>query len=176
MIPLLAAVLSMHPTHIVLTPPVTATDPTLAYMGRLVGGKWITEGRFVAEFTYEWRIPGKAIRGLGVIAKGTPQELPAESLYGWDPEKKTAYYVDFHGHDTVYKGDVRLEDGKAVGEFQRVVGPAEAIYRFTAELPHDDTLISTLYAKQGDKWVKVHALTFKRHRSTAGPANHPFAL
>src|SRR5206468_12833305 len=80
-----------------------ALDPALEMLGRMVGGTWRTTGDFVAEFKYEWRVKGKAIRAVGVIAKGTKDEFPAEALYGWDAEAKRVYYLDFHGHETIYK-------------------------------------------------------------------------
>ena len=60
---LLAAVLWMFPytppAGPIMAPPAAraeaAIDPALDLMGRLVGGKWVTEGSFVAEFTFEWR-------------------------------------------------------------------------------------------------------------------------
>jgi len=57
-------------------------------LGRMVGGTWRTTGDFVAEFKYEWRVKGKAIRAVGVIARARRTSFPAEALYGWDPEAR----------------------------------------------------------------------------------------
>jgi len=108
-------------------------DPALDMLGRMVGGTWRTTGTFVAEFKYEWRIKGKAIRALGVIAKGTKDEFPAEALYGWDADAKKVYYLDIHGHSTVYKGLTEVKDGKFVGEFDGLIGD-KGHYRFEDEL------------------------------------------
>ncbi len=139
-------------------------DPALDMLGRLVGGTWRTTGPFIAEFRYEWRVQGKAIRAVGVIAKGTKDEFPAESLYGWDPDAKKVYYLDFHGHQTIYKGWAEAKGGKFTGEFEGLVG-AKGHYRFEDELTDDDTLVASLFGKdKSGNWVSVHTLTFKRHR------------
>jgi len=141
-----------------------ALDPALEMLGRMVGGTWRTTGDFVAEFKYEWRVRGKAIRAVGVIAKGTKDEFPAEALYGWDAQAKKVYYMDFHGHETVYKGLVEVKGGKFTGEFGGLVGDS-GHYRFEDELTDNDTLAATLFGQDKDgKWVKLHSLTFKRHK------------
>ncbi|HLJ56014.1 MAG TPA: hypothetical protein VKT77_13325 [Chthonomonadaceae bacterium] len=137
-------------------------DPALETLGRMVGGTWRTTGAFVAEFKYEWRVPGKAIRAVGVIAKGTKDEIAAEALYGWDAEAKRVYYLDFHGHDTIYKGLVEMKDGKFTGEFGGLVGD-KGVYRFEDKLVDDDTLAAAMFARDKEgKWVKIHSFTFKR--------------
>ena len=139
-----------------------AIDPALEMLGRMTGGTWRTTGDFVAEFKYEWRIKGKAIRAVGVIAKGTPQEFPAEALYGWDPEAKKVYYLDIHGHETVYKGWAEVKNGKFVGDFEGIIGE-KGHYRFEDELVDNDTLNATLLGRDKEgKWAKLHSLTFKR--------------
>ena len=141
-----------------------AIDPALDMLGRMVGGTWRTTGDFVAELKYEWRIKGKAVRGVGVIAKGTKDEFPAESLYGWDAEAKKVYYLDIHGHDTVYKGWAEVKDGKFTGDFAGLIGD-KGHYRFEDELTDNDTLTAAMFAQNKEgKWVKIHSLTFKRHR------------
>ena len=144
-----------------------AINPAMEILGRMVGGTWRTTGSFVAEFKYEWRIKGKAIRAVGVIAKGTKDEFPAESLYGWDAEAKKVYYLDFHGHETIFKGIAEAKDGKFTGEFSGLVGD-KGTYRFEDELVDNDTLVATLFGKGKDGgWVKVHSLTFKRIKQRA---------
>ena len=141
-----------------------AIDPAMEMLGRMVGGTWRTTGSFVAEFRYEWRVKGKAIRGVGVIAKGTKDEFPSEALYGWDSAVKKVYYLDIHNHDTVYKGWVEAKDGKFTGDFAGLIGDTGS-YRFEDVFTDPDTLDATMFGKDKDgKWVKIHALTFKRHR------------
>lgn len=144
-------------------PSAEAVEPAMKLLGRMVGGVWKTEGSFKAELRYEWRVPGKAVRGIGRAAIGTPQEFIMESLYGWDPAAKKVYYVDFHGHETVYKGWAEAADGKFTGEFEGLIGDAGK-YRFADTLTDENTLSSEMFAKNkaGD-WVKIHGMTFKRH-------------
>ena len=139
-----------------------AIDPAMEILGRMVGGTWRTTGAFIAEFKYEWRIKGKAIRAVRVIAKGTKDEFPAEALYGWDAEAKKVYYLDIHGHETVYKGLAEAKDGKFTGEFSGLVGD-KGTYRFEDELIDNNTLAASLFGKNKEgAWVKLHSLTFKR--------------
>src|SRR4051794_35932222 len=62
-------------------------DPAavISKMSLLVGGTWRTTGDFVAEFQYRKVAGGKAIRGEGVIGKGTPQAMESMSMFGIDP-------------------------------------------------------------------------------------------
>ena len=134
-------------------------------LGRLVGGTWKTTGNFRREFRYEWRIPGKAIRGMGRAAIGTPQEFVMESLYGWDAAEKKVYYMDFHGADTVYKGWVEGTGSKFSGDFEGHIGD-KGHYRFTDELTDDDTMESSMFAKNKvGEWVKIHSMSWKRTRN-----------
>lgn len=139
-------------------------EPALKLLGKMVGGVWQTTGNFKAELKYEWRIPGKAIRGIGKAAIGTPDEFPMESLYGWDSAVKKVYYLDFHSNDTIYKGWVEAKGGALTGEFSGLIGDS-GTYRFTDEMPDDDTIHSSMFArKKTGEWVQIHSMTFKRHR------------
>jgi len=142
-----------------------AIDPAMDMLGRFVGGTWRTAGEFVVEFKYEWRVPGKSIRGVGVIGKGSKQEAPSESIYGWDAEAKKVYYLDCHNHDTVYKGWVVVQDGKLLGDFSGLIGD-KGDYRFENVLSDsDNTMVGTLFGKDASgKWMKLHSMTFKRIR------------
>ena len=156
--PLLTAVAPVIRQHEV------AVDPAMDMAGKLVGGTWITVGDFHAEFKYEWRIKGKALRGVGIIAKGTKEEMPSEALYGWDAEKKKVYYMDFHGASTVYKGECSLVDNKFVIDFMGLVGDT-GHYMSDTVFTDTDTFIGTIYSFGKDgKPVKLHSLTFKRHK------------
>ncbi len=143
-----------------------ATDPgfeaTMKLFGKMVGGTWATTGAFKAELKYEWRVPGKAIRGTGRAAIDTPQEFPMESLYGWDASAKKVYYLDFHGHDTIYKGLVAASGNVLNGEFEGMTGD-NGKYRFSDELKEDGTLVTTMFGKNKEgKWVSLHSMSWKR--------------
>ncbi|HEV8574208.1 MAG TPA: hypothetical protein VGR43_05810, partial [Dehalococcoidia bacterium] len=86
--------------------------PALAKVAAMVGGTWVNippdpQKPFPIEFRYEMALGGRAVRAVGVIGKGTPMETPAEAFFGWDPQNKCVYYIDFHGAETIYKGTVR---------------------------------------------------------------------
>src|ERR1700746_4059582 len=87
-----------------------AADKVLAKLAQMIGGTWANDNpRFQVEFRYEWVLDHTALRGRGIIAKGTPAEKQVESTFAWDPEKKSIYYLDCHGGNEVYKGTVTLE-------------------------------------------------------------------
>ena len=137
-------------------------ESTMKLMGKMVGGTWVTTGNFKAEMTYTWRIPGKALRGIGRAAIGTPQEFSIESLYGWDGAAKKVYYLDFHGHDTIYKGLVTADGDKLNGDFEGMTGD-NGKYRFSDEIKPDGTLESSMFGKTKEgQWVKIHSMTWKR--------------
>src|ERR1700686_1145016 len=82
-------------------------DKTLAKLSGMIGGVWVNnDPKFKVEFRYEWAFDMTAVRGIGVIDKGGPNESKVESTLGWDPVKKSVYYLDVHGGDTVYHGTV----------------------------------------------------------------------
>ena len=108
-------------------------------------------------------LQGKAIRGNGLIGVGTPGETPVETLYGWDPIAKSAYYIDFHGHDTVYKGTVKAEGNSLLFDFDTLVG-APGKYKARIDLVDTDTMRSVIMGKKGDTWVDLHVFEFKRQK------------
>src|ERR1043166_5104892 len=140
-------------------------DPALAKMASLVGGKWVLVSKddhpFIVEHSYELAMNGKAVRGIGVIGKGSPQATPVETLYGWDPVQKKTYYFDFHGHDTVYKGTVTAEQNSVSLDFDCIVG-APGKFRARIDFVDKDTFNSVIEGKRGDKWVDLHTFVFKR--------------
>src|SRR5579871_1655026 len=84
-------------------------DEALAKLAPFVGGVWANNNpSFPIEFHYEWVFDKTAIRGTGVIGKGKPGETQVESTLGWDPERKTIYYLDNHGGGSVFSGTIRF--------------------------------------------------------------------
>ncbi len=96
-------------------------DPALAKLAAMIGGVWANgDARFPVEFRYDWIFNQSAIRGIGAIG---PARTPVEVTFGFDPEKKSVYYLDFHGSERIYKGTVRLDGDNVVLEFETLVGP-----------------------------------------------------
>jgi hypothetical protein len=141
--------------------PVEAADPTLARLAAFDGQRWTSEGKIVAEFQFEKTNGGKGMRAKGVILKGTPQAMAAESIYGWDPINKNVYYFDFHGHDTVYKGTIKLVGEALESDFSGIVGDT-GHYRSKLTFPDKDHMVSSLYGQKDGNWLELHTLTFKR--------------
>lgn len=141
--------------------PIEAIDPTLVRLAALDGQRWASDGKIVAEFQFEKTSGGKGMRAKGIILKGTPQAMSAESLYGWDPINKNVYYFDFHGHDTVYKGTIKLVGEALESNFTGIVGDT-GHYRSKLTFPDKDTMVSTLSGEKDGKWIELHTLTFKR--------------
>jgi uncharacterized protein YndB with AHSA1/START domain len=143
---------------------------TLAKLSRLVGGTWVNQDpKFVVESRYEWAFGNKVIRGLGTTGKGSPLETPIEAFMGLDPVKKTVFYLDCHGGDSVYQGSVTLEGDDVIFEFATIVGPPakwHEVLRFTDA----DTMEFTIFAEKDGKWSPVVTQISKRRqpKSDAG--------
>ena len=138
-------------------------------LSRLVGGTWVNSNpKFVVENRYEWAFGGTAIRGNGVVGKGSPHESQIESILGWDPVGKSVFYVDCHGGNTVYKGTVKKEDNGLLFEFATAVGPPSK-WREIARFTDDDTMEFTIYGEKDGKWSAVHSEVLKRKSGEAGP-------
>jgi hypothetical protein len=148
--------------------PAPSLDPALEKLSALVGGTWVNvpadpQKPFVIEFRYEMALGGRAVRGVGVIGKGTQAETRTEALMGWDPVKKSVYYFDFHGDQTVYRGTIRAVGDVLETEFETVVGdPGQ--FRARDEFPDKDTLISTILGRKEGQWVELHKIRMKRRR------------
>ena len=140
-------------------------DPALEKMAALVGGKWYFQDKngFKVQHTYEMAMNGKAVRGNGIIAIGTPGEMQVETLYGWDPVAKSAYYIDFHGHDSVYKGTIKAEGNSLLLDFETLIG-APGKFKARIDLVDPNTMRSVIVGKKGDTWVDLHTFEFKRQR------------
>lgn len=142
-------------------------DPALAKMAGMIGGVWSNDNpKFRIEFRYGWAFHRTAVRGIGVIGKGGPNETPVESTFGWDPAKKTVYYLDQHGSEGVYKGTVHLDGDSLVLEFETLIGPP-ARWRSVARFPDQDTYQFTIYGRKDGKWTPVVKQTLKRKRLPA---------
>ncbi len=144
-------------------------EKTMARLSQLVGGTWVNEDpKFIVEFRYEWAFNNKAIRGLGVIGKGGPQESPGEAILGRDPVTKTVYYVDCHGGDSIFKGTVKLDGDDLLFEFATIVGKP-ASWRESLRFLDKDTMQFTIFSEKNGQWVPVVKQTSKRRQSQSGP-------
>jgi uncharacterized protein YndB with AHSA1/START domain len=139
-----------------------AKDKALAKLANFVGGVWANDNpKFKIEFRYEWVFKKSAIRGVGFIDKGGPNETEIESTIGWDPTKKAVYYVDFHGGSTLYKGTIKLDGDEMQFDFETAIGPP-AKWRSTAKFPEKDIYESTILGEKDGKWSPMVTLTLKR--------------
>src|SRR5262249_26562004 len=123
--------------------------------------------KFVVEARYEWAFGKTAIRGLGVIDKGGPTETHIEAILGFDPVSKTAFYLDCHGGDKVFKGTVKLDGDDAIFDFATLIG-TPAKWREVASFPEKDVLQFTVFGEKAGKWVPVVKQTWKRKVAEAG--------
>jgi hypothetical protein len=140
-------------------------DPTLAKMATMIGGVWTNDNpQFRVEFRYDWAFNKSAVRGLGVIDKGGKQETPVEATFGFDPVKKSVYYLDLHGSERIYKGGVRFDGDTVVLEFETLVGPP-AKWRSLGKFPDNDTYEFTVFSDKNGQWEPVVKQTLKRKQS-----------
>jgi len=141
--------------------------PVLAKMAEMIGGVWSNDNpKFRVEFRYDWAFNQTAVRGIGVLDKGGANETPVEITFGWDPDKKTAYYLDHHGSERVYKGTVRLDGDSVVLEFETLIGPP-AKWRSVGKFADKDIYQFTIYGDKNGKWVPVVEQTLKREQPRA---------
>jgi uncharacterized protein YndB with AHSA1/START domain len=147
------------------TAPAAKIDPTLAKLSEMIGGTWTNDNpKFKVEFRYEWTFNKTAVRGLGVIDKGGPNETAVESTMGWDPVKKTVYYLDLHGSSTVYKGTITPDGDLLRFDFETLIGPP-AKWRSEAKFPDKDTYQFTVFGEKDGKWAPVVTQTLKRRQT-----------
>jgi uncharacterized protein YndB with AHSA1/START domain len=144
------------------TAPQKPLDPALVKMAKMIGGVWSNDSpKFRVEFRYEWVFNQTAVRGTGILDKGGANEVPVEATFGWDPDKKTVYYLDHHGSERLYKGTVRLDGDSVVLEFETLIGPP-ARWRSVGRFPDEDTYQFTIYGDKNGKWTPVVEQTLKR--------------
>jgi uncharacterized protein YndB with AHSA1/START domain len=137
-------------------------DKAFAKLSNFIGGVWVNNNpKFKIEFRYEWVFKKTAIRGVGFIDKGGPNETVIESTIGWDPTKKAVYYVDFHGGSTLYKGTIKLDGDEMQFDFETAIGPPGK-WRSTAKFPEKDIYESTILGEKDGKWSPMVTLTLKR--------------
>src|SRR5206468_1421151 len=103
------------------------------------------------------------VRSHGVIDKGGPGETETEQLFGWDPVKRSVYYIDFHGDQDVFKGTVMPRESRLELDFERIVG-SPARWRATIETPSPDRMVFTLFDPKEGEWVKRFSVEYRRQR------------
>jgi uncharacterized protein YciI len=161
--------------------PAADADPVIKELGKLVGGTWIARlgpnKDYIVDGKAEWTAHGRALRWTGAIGSGRPDSIQIASMMGWDPIKKRVYYLDSHGHDTVYKGSVRKDGDKLVYEFETIVGP-DGKWKNEQTMPDKDTLHSQLWQWREGKWVKAgeEGITFMRETSTEQKAHFIYLI
>jgi uncharacterized protein YndB with AHSA1/START domain len=142
-------------------------DDTLAKLSNLIGGVWSNDNpKFRVEFRYDWAFKQTAVRGIGTIDKGGPNETPVEATFGWDPDKKNVYYLDHHGSERVYKGTARLDGDNVILEFETAIGPP-AKWRSVGKFVDKDTYQFTISGEKDGKWSAVVEQTLKRKQPPA---------
>jgi hypothetical protein len=137
-------------------------DPTLSKFASMIGGTWTNDNpKFLVEFKYDWAFHKRAIRGTGFIAKGSPNEIEVEAFFGWDPVRKSVYYLDIHGGSGIFKGTGKLDGDTIVLEFETIVG-APAQWRSVGRFPDRDTYEFKIYGQKDGQWVQKVEQKLKR--------------
>jgi hypothetical protein len=135
-----------------------------ATLAQFVGGTWSNDNpKFLVEFKYQWALNKTVIRGTGNIDKGGKYDAHVESNFGWDPAKKKVYYLDFHGGEQVFYGNVRAKGNELHYEFEAIVGQT-AKWRSDGKFTNPDTYEFEIFGEKDGKWVPVVKQTLKRHR------------
>jgi hypothetical protein len=145
-------------------PAASERDQALAKLAPLIGGVWTNgDAKFPVEFRYQWALNKTAIRGTGTIGKGTKAETPVEATVGWDPAKKSLYYLDFHGGERIFYGTITPKGDELHYEFDTLVGPA-AKFRSVAKFPDADTYAFEIFGQKEGQWAPIVKQTLKRSK------------
>jgi hypothetical protein len=126
-------------------------DPTYNQLKRLVGGVWHAKLEKVdVESTWKLGADGISLIGETLIGKDTKTPFTLMARFGWDPVAKQVYYLDAHGHDTVYFGHAAMEDKDVMIAFKTLVGSPSS-FLFRSAFLTDDSYEATLYADDNGK-------------------------
>ena len=140
-------------------------DPTLVKLSNFVGGMWTNDDpKFRVEFKYDWHFKKSAIRSVGHVDKGGPKETPVEATLGYDPARKSVYYLDLHGSESVYKGTVRADGDALTFEFESIVG-APGKWRSVGKFTDSDTYDFTIFGEKAGEWQPIVKQTLKRKKA-----------
>lgn len=137
--------------------------PALEFAHRLCGGTWkLVQSQIEAEFRFLKAQDGQIVEGQGTVT-ANDHTTRVFSRFGWDPIKKSVFYLDMHNNDCVYFGHVWVQDGIWINHFKTLVG-TEAEFIQEATLAGRHLLDSHLYSV-GTDGVKnlVEHMIFHRH-------------
>ncbi len=134
-------------------------EPVMSELRKLVGGTW-KNGPVEQEFTEE----KGTIRGLVVVARGTPNEFKLRPTLGWDDRAKKVFYLDDHGGKSVYFGHIVKNGDRLFWEFESIVG-TPGKWRLWTWFAGPDEYCSKMDEWKDGKWSTVSKLsTLKRSR------------
>jgi hypothetical protein len=97
------------------------------------------------------------------IDKGGKYDTMVEATFGWDPARKTVYYVDFHGGEQVFFGKVQVKGDELRYDFETIVGKT-AKWRSVGKFTDPDTYEFEILGQKDDQWVQVVKQTLKRRK------------
>jgi len=141
----------------------TTSDPAFKKLSTLVGGAWVGKlGKFDVNVKFVFLEDGKMIEGKGTVRDGKKVLMNMDSKFGWDPGLKQTYYLDLHGHDTVYNGHVTLRDDKLTFDFSGLIGD-KGHWLSYATFPDKDSYEFEMYEAKDGKLVPNH-IGVKYHR------------
>jgi hypothetical protein len=102
----------------------TPSDPAFQLAKTLVGGKWEGQVEDTAKVRFNFTLEehGTKIVGHGLLMVPGKDPMPILTTLGWDADAKQTYYLDTHGHNTVYFGHVTRDGNDLVFDFKGLVG------------------------------------------------------
>jgi len=143
----------------------TINDLAFKKLSTLVGGEWTGAlGKMTVKFTYKFAEGGKMIEGTGHLTQGAKPVMNMNSKYGWDPQAKQTYYIDFHGHDTVYSGHITWKNNQFLIDFVGLIGDKGHWITY-CDMPTNDRFEFNMFEYKGGKLVPTH-LAVKLHRAS----------
>jgi len=138
-------------------------DPAFLKLSNLVGGTWVGNlGKMTVKFKFSLLEDGKMLEGKGTVFQGSKPVVNMDSKMGWDKDAKQTYYLDCHGHDTVYNGHVTLQGDRLVTDFVGLIGDKGHWISY-ATFPDKDKYEFEMFQDKDGKMVPNH-IGVKFHR------------
>jgi hypothetical protein len=133
-----------------------------------VGGGWIGEGRhspdaeFRTRVVYEWGLNRRLLKAKSFLSGDKGERLVYESVFSWHPQKKKLIFLSVSAEGGIFEGAFEKKGDVFESHFDSFSGSGAARFRQTIQFLDADHTLWTVFAKQGDDWVKV--IESKQHR------------
>lgn len=148
--------------------PAEEKPSSLAETGKMVGGKWVTEGGVKdpksthVYFTSEWGVNNKLLCDhTWRVKDGKATQFEEGNVY-WHPGRKELIFVQVTESGAIFLGAITDKDGTYVWRFTAYGEKGEAEFIQTVKYTDDDTMESKVVVKKEGEWKPAMELKFLR--------------